>query len=151
VHKNYLLPEGMTALKLETYVLVLEHAETCGDMSARERKDRMMQLWQGIAARNQGLETIAFDDSDPNETMMVLRGCAGAYVPRDIDHFMRLPANKLAHACADKTYAGAYKRVAACLGEAPRWVPALETMRDIERQVSAAKLRAFHARRYDFD
>lgn len=151
VHKNYNLPEGLSAERLESYVLVLEHAETKGDMSPRERKDRVAQMWQGIVARNPDLNAVTLNNDSADDIQTVLRGVASAYVPRDIDHFMRLPPDKLAHACKDKAYADVYKHIADYLGEAPRWVPAMETMRHIEQQAASAKLRAFHSQRYDFD
>lgn len=140
---QYRLPENISAQKLETYVNVLKHAEITGGISPRMRHDRLFEIWQSLIGRNPQLAEVRVDHDKPEALQTAIIGVTSAYLPRDIAHFMSLPADKLAGACKDKSYETLYKKVCAHLGsEHPRWVPHLDTLKEMDRQFTGQKLQA---------
>ncbi|MDD9900136.1 MAG: hypothetical protein OXT65_04085, partial [Alphaproteobacteria bacterium] len=127
------LPEGLTFKDLDIYVRVLETAKERGDITHEEFITNLAEITENLEILNPALAALNPDKDNPDKMIAFITGTGSAFSLRDLAFFLSQPTGgKDVHDDPErKAVLGRLERKLS----SPGWIPAPETLQDIERQL----------------
>lgn len=129
---GYKMPDGLSHLELQAYAEILRHAHVAGDITKDQMNDKFDQVLGMLTARNPQIAEIKPGSETLSRYNTVL-GIASEYNPKDIQHFLdgESAGNMLG---TDPAYDAAWGKVKDLT---LTWIPAIDTLNEIARQMDA--------------
>ncbi len=135
IAQSYILPQGLSPVEISQYVTVLAHAARQGDILPAQERFLVLRLLDNLKKDNPALKALRHGKENMHILRDIVHGVTSAFCVRDIQHF--IDGNYLRVSLADPEYKALYHKVQDLSGASIAWVPALESLRKIERQVVA--------------
>jgi hypothetical protein len=136
---HYALPKGLLATEIESYISLLAHDPQVPERGCRSKT---AAVWRALKNLNPELQGLHDERRHPALTHFYITGVTGAINPDDIRHFGRIYAGKQDPFAAMRD-SSAYKNLDAIFNHCADipWAASPKTLRKIERQVRADKVK----------
>ena len=132
IGKKYRLPPGLTAARLEAYVLAQRWAAQRGLIAQDTYAENLRETCALLSALNPTLTRLQFDRGDTGRLFDLLMGVSSGFNPDDIQFY--LAGNYYSVAMMQQDYAAKNNAAQRCLGTDIGWVPSPRTLDKIIRQ-----------------
>ncbi|HTK84370.1 MAG TPA: hypothetical protein VL625_04725, partial [Patescibacteria group bacterium] len=132
VSKEYKYPPGMTARDVEDYAVTVWHKQIRGEITAAQMEEKLGAVRSMMEDLNPELKVLNAGAMERG-TYHVILGATSGFNPNDIQHFLDgARADAAAMNTETATLMGGLGRRGVLMG----WVPSVETLKEIDRQVS---------------
>lgn len=135
VSARYALPAGVSPETLTLYAVLISHAARQSEITAAQEVQLLSRLVEKLKTDNPALRCLSGGLENAEALGHIVYGVASGFSVPDIRHYI---AGNYRHvSLKDKAYKALFDKVEKMSGTRISWVPAPETLRKIERKLSA--------------
>lgn len=129
---HYKLPKGLSAIDLQTYAMTQMHLEMRGEITKEVMEQNLTRVRTMLEKLNPQLKALETLPNSATGAYDVILGVASEFNPKDIQSF--LDGKNGAMAARDTEWASLNNKLSTKMRM--DWVPSMETMENMERQVT---------------
>lgn len=137
---QYHMPAGLTPSDVQTYSILIRNLTFQEDYTVEECLGKLTELHQALIGRNSQMEQIRYNPLDPHTVFDIILGVASGFNIKDIQHY--IDGNNWSLSMKDPKYKELYEKIDSQAHI--YWVPCMETLKEMDRQLSAAPLFSHH-------
>ncbi len=140
---QYTFPDHLQPTEIQAYAMALNHAAMRGDITSATRLEKMENLHAALVRHTPDLARLKVPEGNRTQALYdIALGSASGYNIKDIQFY--ISGNNGVVAGKDPTYKTLLDQVHA--HDRPEWVPAPETLENINRQMEQRHAPAAHSR-----